>query len=127
MRINKYSMVSGSVLLTVMASLVFLLSACSMSPSSEEAKKALETGDPWIKSNLEEGIIKIASFHKAGGESSKLAGVKYYSVKVNAKIEYVRDAYGFQKGKTGEWKGSVNFRKDEKGWAVMNVAGFMYY
>jgi hypothetical protein len=127
MLFNKYSGVSGSVLLGVIASLILLLSACSISPPTEDAKKALETSDPWIKNNLEEGIIKITSFHKSGGESSKLAGVKYYSMKVTANIEYVRDAYGFQKGKTGEWKGSVNFRKAEKGWVVMNVAGFMYY
>jgi hypothetical protein len=127
MRINKYPWISWSVLFGVIASLIFLLSACSISPSVEDAKKALETGDPWIKNNVDEGVIRIASFHKAGGTSSKLANVKYYSMNVNAKIEYIRDAYGFRKGKTGEWKGAINFRKDEKGWVVLNVAGFMYY
>lgn len=111
----------------VIVSILFLLSACSMRPPVEEARKALENGDPWIKSNLEAGIIKITGFDTAGGSASKMAGVKYYTMRVTAKIEYVRDAYGFQKGKTGEWRGLVNFREAEKGWVVLNVAGFMYY
>jgi hypothetical protein len=66
-------------------------------------------------------------FERAGGSSSKMAGVKYYTMRVRAKIEYVKDAYGFQRGKTGEWKGLVNFRKADKSWVVLNIAGFMYY
>ncbi len=109
--------------------MMILLTSCGFSnPSESDARDVFEKK---YEQEIKDGTIKINKFKKVDGQSAELAGVKFYTLKYEAEIEYPKGlneqcrppapwTCGLtnfkEKGQKEELKGEVHFEKTENGW-----------
>lgn len=118
---------------TVVGFMILLFfTACGFTyPLESEAQLVLEKR---YKNEIKDGTIKITKFRKIDGQSAELVGVKLYTLKYEAEIEYpkglnpqCKDGRDWGCGITLSFyeiggketvKGEVIFQKTENGWQV---------
>lgn len=112
---------------------IFIVNCGSSTPSESEARAIFEKQ---YENDIKNGIVKITKFKKVNGQSGEMMGVKFYSLKYEAEIEYPKGEHpecenpvGFQPscgfyyhfkkiGEKDEVNGQFNFEKTENGWQV---------
>jgi hypothetical protein len=117
--------------------LLFLLFSCSTNPSGADGTKALES--------RYKNLVKVVSFKETNAQEGELLGVKIYSMKYEAEIEFTDDVLvknmmgeiSISKGKPGDGSfvafmggkpfkkgtktkitGELTFSKTKNGWQI---------
>jgi len=113
------SKTSSRVFLRAAIIVLLLMVGCGSSvPSEMNARTVLENQ---MKSDIQDGTVRIFSFKKVNGQLLDIDGIKVYNLEYEMKIEFPKGIYAFGrqirgKGEIAVKKGEIEFEETEKGW-----------